>query len=271
MDTQTNASVADKQGAQIPSPRDRLSWGPLILFAVVIAFSAWYVRSPTVQERYHYFIVLVSVITTVFYSFVFLIAPEFQTGRGLSRCGAWLLAILLFISLVVSAILISIYVDLTFSTRSVENLYVNEAFVGAFNPLFSGSENNISHTVRLFVSGLVEAHFFIFVFVFFLIDVVFVLYSPKPEERVRFRRVCLIIDVPILIAVLVTLLAKHVVREDGEFFQAGAISFQFITGTIAAYMLDNEPALTSLPGRARASLAAAGASVRSVLPRRTNT
>ena len=53
----------------------------------------------------------------------------------------------------------------------------------------------------------------------------------------KYGRILLVVDLPILIAVVITFLLKQLMS-DPDLFESGAISFQFISGSIAAYVID---------------------------------
>ena len=216
------------------------TWGPLVLFVVAFIIAAFYLfESLAVREKYSYFIVLVSVSATAGYSFLFLVAPEFDSTRGLTGAGTALLAGALLVAFVVSGALLSIYVDLTFLNKSQQDLYVTSAFTGILRPLLPESPF-VPDLVNIFV----KHHFAIFVLVFSAIDLIFVKWSPRPHEKERFHRVFVVIDVPILIGVFATSVVKSLISENGELFEAGAISFQLIVGSFAAYLLDYYEVLT---------------------------
>jgi hypothetical protein len=212
-------------------------FGPLALFAVSVLLAIIYLRnSCNVRAHYPDFIVLVSVAVTAIYSFVFLIAPEFHKDRGLPWLGVVCLAILLVASFLVSGTLFSVYVDRTF--MGVVEDYKLHVFVAAssvLEPILGAGG------VDAFRAWIMEYHFAVYVGVFSLIDIVFCTLSPKRLERLKFRRVILFIDFPIACAIAGIVLLRRTVITDGSAmaFESGAIGFQLMSGSVAAYLLDN--------------------------------
>ncbi len=214
--------------------------GPLILIGAAAAIIARYLSTSPDAVHCMYFVVLISLIVTVLYSFLFLIAPELSWHRGLEGAGVVCLAALLLLAGMTSTLLISVYIDLTFlDVKSYEKAHAVLATAAIFKAFF-GEAAGISFVIR----SLVYFHFLLFVLFFFLIDIVFAICLPNVGDKLRFKRVILFVDIPIICAILGTLAIKHGMEnpkspELSDAFEAGAIAFQLVSGTIAAYLLDN--------------------------------
>lgn len=212
--------------------------GPILLAIGVAVWVGWYWwQSDHVKARYPDFIVLVSVTWTAIYAFMFIIAPQFHHTKGLRTIGVIALALSLFVSLVISSILFSVYLDKTFADIDAKQgieLYAVSAFRKLFKPL-SGE-----HWVQGAIDWFIHFHFLVFVGMYIVVDVIFAWWSPHPADRRNFRRLVFVVDIPIFIAVAVTIISgDHLTDVQRPIFEAGAISFQLITGNIAAYVLEN--------------------------------
>lgn len=225
---------SDSASAHSASGVDHQSWWPLIVFLFFIGAAFFvFATSRDARTNYIYFVVFVSIITTTVYSFFFLIAPEFRSDRGLSRWGAFLLSLVLFVALISSVLLASIYFDRTFLHKDVSQTYV-----------YVVSQKLLP--VPFAVNKFLSFHFGFFILLFVLIDIIFAWCSPKYSEQLRFLKVIWFIDIPIILGVLVVValtLTLGQTQGNGDAFEAGAISFQFIIGSIGAYVMDSHRAI----------------------------
>lgn len=184
------------------------------------------------------FVVLSSVIFTSFYAYIFIVVPQFGASRGVLEGGVWWLGFWLLLSVLSSIILFSVYVDKTFfHVTSIDKLYVVRVLDQLASPIkVEWFQDFIHSSIRIFV----EWHFAVFVVVFTAVDWIFSRHAPLGDDRNVFRRLLLIVDGPVVIAVFLTLFAGRALsNHDREIFISGAISFQLISGNAAAYILEN--------------------------------
>jgi hypothetical protein len=241
-------------------------WGPIYIFFGFIASSAAFILiSSQVQHHLPDFIALAAITFAVLYSFLFLIAPELAHDRGLEAPGFQWLAPLLIFGFVITSILISYYAERTF-LADPPKICSGKGQLYAVDPpqLCFGVAKEVksetappfdtSYAERLLtsmfgqrVSGGLEIvrkiHFFLFASVFTIIDLLFVFYAPRGIDRRKFRLIFLAVDVPIIIAVVGTLFLRWALEAEDHFqraetFESGAISFQLLSGSVAAYSID---------------------------------
>jgi hypothetical protein len=133
----------------------------------------------------------------------------------------------------ITGALSSIYFDRTFFEESTG--YIEAVFSEIF------AETPLESWLEVFVT----LHFPVFVVLFVLIDGVFAYWSHEKVDRDRFGRILLILDAPLLIAVILVTYIKVRIRDKdeafragAEYFEAGAVSFQLIVGCFVAYFLE---------------------------------
>ena len=208
--------------------------GPIFLFGLTIGIGVFYlVYSPAARTHIPDFVALLTIMATTLYSFVFLIAPEFDNNRGLYQPGATFLAGLLVLAFTFATLLLSIYMDRTFLGVSAASQYYSVKMLAALIAPFVGTV----HPGTNYLGVLINFHFIIFVLVFSAIDLSFWTWSPRDSDKKRFKRLCLAIDLPMIIGVLVVVLLKSQMP-DPDVFESGAISLAFILGSAMAYILD---------------------------------
>jgi hypothetical protein len=236
--------------------------GPIILTLIAAWIMALFLSlNEGAKNQLSDFIVLMSLAWTVFYVFLFIIAPQFAKSKGLVRSGAGMLTAALLFSVTMTLVLFSIYFDLTFLKRTYEGenpLYVIETTSAVF-----GAKSWLCGTL---IPLIHKYHFFLFILSFVLVDLVIARYS-SPAVKKKFRQLIVIVDVPMMIAALGTVCAMNYVNVsmlhyslhdlnaysndfealktkflDGELrdsFEAGAIAFQLVSGSMTAYFLEN--------------------------------
>ena len=228
-------------------------FGPIALLAAMLALASFFITHLS-NAYIPNFIPLASITFAILYSFIFLIAPEFEFSEGLRPGGPGCLALFLIFGFVITAICLVSYADSTFVLPRVcadiskaacdQKHWLNTLINDTYYSLGGDQRLNLNWSVDLFL----QFHILVLALLFTGIDVVFLLYSHK--HSARFRKIVLIIDIPICLAVLGTILIKtHIESAYQDTFESGAISFQFVSGSIAAYMLDNYSALQDSLGR----------------------